>query len=87
MSDDLHETIAGMDLRRLERERVHPLRLAYMRTLQAVLAVHCVRFDVDASLGGDPCWLDEIEASLTEAQRLISRLAVAERINLGADDE
>ena len=49
--------------------------------------MNVVRFDVDESLGGDPRWLNEIEASLAEAQRLILRLATAERINLGEDDE
>lgn len=65
----------------------HPLRLAYARTLQAILAVHLTRIDVDESLGGDARYLNEIQTKLEQAQRLIQSLAVAERVNLGEEDE
>lgn len=67
--------------------RVHPLRFVYIRTLQAILAVHITRVDTDEAFGGDPHWLDEIEARLTEAYHLTLRLAAAERVNLGDEDE
>ncbi len=67
--------------------RIHPLRLAYVRTLQAILAIHLTRIDVDEALGGDPKFLDGIEDGLVRAQRDILKLAVAERINLGEDDD
>jgi len=66
---------------------VHPLRLAYARTLQAIFAVHVVRIDVDPELGGSPYWLGKIERRLTEAQAEIQKLAAAERINLGDHDD
>jgi len=67
--------------------KLHPLRLAYMRTLQAILAIEIVRFDVDAALGGNRRWLNEIQENLEQARERIVRLAVGENVNLGEEDE
>jgi hypothetical protein len=67
--------------------RSHPLRLAYARTLQAILAIEVARIDVDAALGGDRRHLDAIEATLNNARAGIVELALAEGVNLGQEDD
>lgn len=62
-----------------------PLRIAYLRLLQATLALHMEEMN-DTNLGGGPHLLD-IRKGINAARTKIERLAVAEGIDLSNDEE
>mgnify|MGYP001617757578 CR=1 FL=1 len=61
-----------------------PLRIAYVRLIQAALAIHMEIMD-DPSLAGGP-HLDNILKSINTARANIERVATAEGIDLVGED-
>ncbi len=64
----------------------HPLRLAYVRLIQAALAIHLTMLDIDPELGGGP-HLEEVLLDISTAKTKIERIAVAEGIALANEDD
>lgn len=62
------------------------LRIAYVRVIQASLAIHHEKLE-DPSLGGDEQWLDGILEILDKAKRRIEALATVERIALVNEED
>lgn len=62
-----------------------PLRIAYVRLVQAALAIHLEKIH-DAELGGGR-WLDRILDSIEATRRQVESLATAEKIDLIGPDE